>query len=45
MSRGEIETLDAEVRKEADEAARFALESPLPDAKAALNHAFAGKGS
>jgi TPP-dependent pyruvate/acetoin dehydrogenase alpha subunit len=45
VSRTEFEKLDAEVRKEADEAARFALESPLPDAKAALNYAFAGKGN
>jgi pyruvate dehydrogenase E1 component alpha subunit len=45
VSRGEIEKLDAQVREEADEAARFALESPLPDAKAALNYAFAGKGN
>jgi pyruvate dehydrogenase E1 component alpha subunit len=44
FSRAEIETLDAEVRKEADEAARFAVESPLPDPKAALNFAYAGRG-
>jgi TPP-dependent pyruvate/acetoin dehydrogenase alpha subunit len=44
VSRSEIEKLDAEVQKEADQAARFALESPLPDARAALNYAFAGKG-
>jgi len=45
ISRAEIEKLDAHVRQEADEAARFALESPLPEAKAALNYAFAGKGN
>ena len=42
VSRDEIQRLDGEVRKEADEAARFALESPLPDPKAALNFAYAG---
>lgn len=45
VSRAELEKLDAEVNKEADDAARFALESPLPEAKAALNYAFAGKGN
>lgn len=45
FSRDEIERVDAEVRKEADEAARFALESPLPDPKAALNFAYAGRGN
>ncbi len=45
VSRGEIENLDAQVSKEIDGAARFALESPLPEAKAALNYAFAGKGN
>ncbi|HLN88086.1 MAG TPA: hypothetical protein VK200_16520, partial [Candidatus Limnocylindrales bacterium] len=45
VSRGDIEKLDAEVRREADDAARFALESPLPEAKAALKYAFAGKGN
>lgn len=44
-SRAEIERLDEETRKEADQAARFALESPLPDPKAALNFAYAGKGN
>ena len=44
-SRGEIERLDAEVRREADEAARFALESPLPDPKDALSFAYAGRGN
>ena len=45
VSRDEIQQLDAEVRKDADEAARFALESPLPDPKAALNFAYAGGGN
>jgi pyruvate dehydrogenase E1 component alpha subunit len=45
FSRDEIERLDVEVRKEADEAARFAVESPLPDPKAALNFAYAGRGN
>ncbi len=44
FSRDEIERLDTEVRKDADEAARFAVESPLPDPKAALNFAYAGRG-
>jgi pyruvate dehydrogenase E1 component alpha subunit len=44
VSRDEIERLDGEVSKEADEAARFAVESPLPDPKAALNFAYAGRG-
>ncbi len=45
FSREEIERIDAEVRKQADEAARFALESPLPEPKAALNFAYAGRGN
>lgn len=45
VSRGEIEKLDAQVSSEIDAAARFALESPLPEATAALNYAFAGKGN
>ena len=45
VSRDEIQQLDAEVRKDADEAARFALESPLPDPQAALNFAYAGGGN
>jgi pyruvate dehydrogenase E1 component alpha subunit len=45
VSRAEIEKLDAQVREESDAAARFALESPLPEPKAALNYAFAGKGN
>jgi acetoin:2,6-dichlorophenolindophenol oxidoreductase subunit alpha len=44
VSRDEIQRLDDEVRKEADDAARFALESPLPDPHAALNFAYAGRG-
>ena len=45
VSRDEIQRLDEAVRKEADAAARFALESPLPDPKAALNFAYAGRGN
>ncbi len=45
VSRSEIEALDAQVSREIDAAARFALESPLPEAKAALNYAFAGEGN
>jgi acetoin:2,6-dichlorophenolindophenol oxidoreductase subunit alpha len=45
VSRDEIHRLDVEVGKEADEAARFALESPLPDSKAALSFAYAGGGN
>jgi acetoin:2,6-dichlorophenolindophenol oxidoreductase subunit alpha len=45
VSRDEIERLDKEVGKEADEAARFAVESPLPDPKAALSFAYAGRGN
>jgi len=37
--------LDDAVRKAADDAARFALESPLPDPKAAMNFAYAGRGN
>jgi len=44
VSRGDIETIDAHVRQQADEAARFALESPLPEPTAALHYAFAGQG-
>jgi TPP-dependent pyruvate/acetoin dehydrogenase alpha subunit len=44
-NREEVERLDDEVRKEADEAARFAVESPLPDPKDALNFAYAGRGN
>ena len=45
VSRDEIQRLDETVRKEADAAARFALESPLPDPKAALNFDYAGRGN
>jgi pyruvate dehydrogenase E1 component alpha subunit len=45
FSRDEIARLDAEVRKDADEAARYAVESPLPDPKAALKFAYAGRGN
>lgn len=44
FDRDDIERLDKEVRIEADAAAKFALESPLPDPKAALNYAYAGRG-
>jgi pyruvate dehydrogenase E1 component alpha subunit len=44
VSHADIEQLDAEVRQQADAAARFALESPLPDPKAALSFAYAGGG-
>ena len=45
VSREEIERLDEEVRHQADQAARFALESPLPDPAAAVNFAYAGRGN
>jgi TPP-dependent pyruvate/acetoin dehydrogenase alpha subunit len=45
LGRDDVQRLDAEVRKEADEAARFALESPLPDPRDALNFAYAGRGN
>ncbi|MGH7816947.1 MAG: hypothetical protein ACREOR_06120, partial [Candidatus Binatia bacterium] len=45
VSRPDIEKLDRQVIQEIDGAARFALESPLPEPKAALNYAFAGKGN
>jgi len=44
VGRAEIEQLDAHVCQEADDAARFALESPLPEPQAALHYAFAGQG-
>jgi acetoin:2,6-dichlorophenolindophenol oxidoreductase subunit alpha len=44
VNRGDLEKLDAEVRTEADAAARFALDSPLPEAKEAIKYAFAEKG-
>jgi acetoin:2,6-dichlorophenolindophenol oxidoreductase subunit alpha len=45
VSREEIERLDEEVRHQADQAARFALESPLPDPAAAVKFAYAGRGN
>ncbi len=45
FSRDDIERLDSEVRKEGDEAARFAVESPMPDPKAAVKFAYAGRGN
>jgi TPP-dependent pyruvate/acetoin dehydrogenase alpha subunit len=44
VSRADLERIDAEVRKEADAAAKFALESPLPAAPDAIKYAFAGEG-
>ena len=45
VSRAELEKLDTEVSQEADAAARFALESPLPEPTEAIKYAFAGKGN
>jgi len=45
VGRAEIEHLDAQVCQDSDDAARFALESPLPEPQAALNYAFAGQGN
>ena len=45
VGREEIQHIDAEVQKQADQAARFAVESPFPDPKAALNFAYAGRGN
>jgi len=45
VSREEVELIDEEVRRQADKAAQFAVESPLPDPKAALNFAYAGRGN
>jgi TPP-dependent pyruvate/acetoin dehydrogenase alpha subunit len=45
VSRADLEKLDAEVSQEADAAARFALDSPLPEAKEAIKYAFAGEGN
>ena len=45
VSREEVERLDEEVRQQADQAARFALESPLPDPTAAVKFAYAGRGN
>src|SRR5262245_20263525 len=43
--REDIQQLDAAVREQADAAARFALESPLPDPKDAVKFAYAGRGN
>ncbi len=45
VSRAELEKIDTEVRREADDAARFALESPLPQPQDAIKYAFAGEGN
>jgi len=45
VSRAEIERIDDEVCQQADKAAQFAVESPLPDPKSALNFAYAGRGN
>jgi acetoin:2,6-dichlorophenolindophenol oxidoreductase subunit alpha len=45
VSRAELETIDTEVSKEADDAAKFALASPLPPAQDAVKYAFAGEGN
>jgi acetoin:2,6-dichlorophenolindophenol oxidoreductase subunit alpha len=45
LNRAEILRIDDEIRKEADAAARFAVESPLPDPKAAIKFAYAGRDS
>jgi pyruvate dehydrogenase E1 component alpha subunit len=43
-NREDVIRLDAEVRQQGDEAARFALESPLPNPKDAVKFAYAGRG-
>jgi len=45
VSRADLEKIDADVRKQADEAAKFALESPLPQPQDAIKYAFAGEGN
>jgi TPP-dependent pyruvate/acetoin dehydrogenase alpha subunit len=45
VSRAELAKIDADVRKQADEAAKFALESPLPQPQDAVKYAFAGEGN
>jgi acetoin:2,6-dichlorophenolindophenol oxidoreductase subunit alpha len=45
VTRDEVERIDEEMRRDADAAARFAVESPLPDPKAAINFAYAGRGN
>ena len=41
VSRESLVELDARVRAEVDEAAKFALNSPLPPAEAAVEYAYA----
>jgi pyruvate dehydrogenase E1 component alpha subunit len=41
MSRRDIAAIDSDVRKAADAAVQFALQSPAPKAEAALDHVFA----
>ena len=41
MTQGEVEGIDAKVREEAGQAARFALASPAPPPEAAMDHVFA----
>jgi len=45
VSRAELEKIDADVSKEADAAAQFALNSPLPAAADAVKYAYAGEGN
>jgi TPP-dependent pyruvate/acetoin dehydrogenase alpha subunit len=45
VSRAELEKVDTDVRKQADDAAKFALESPLPQPQDAVKYAFAGEGN
>jgi microsomal dipeptidase-like Zn-dependent dipeptidase len=45
VSRTELETIDAEVSEAADDAAKFALASPLPPPQDAIKYAFAGEGN
>jgi TPP-dependent pyruvate/acetoin dehydrogenase alpha subunit len=45
VSRAELETIDTDVSKEADDAAKFALASALPPAEDAIKYAFAGEGN
>ena len=44
VGRGELEKLDAEVSQETDAAARFALESPLPERQGGAQLRLRGKG-
>jgi len=41
MTRGDVESIDSDVRKAVESAACFALESPAPKPESALNHIFA----